>query len=115
MSDVHAAPAQGADERAMVLAVYGLYLFAVFSCGIAGIAGVIIAYVKRGDAMGSMWESHFENQIDAFWVWLALSVTGLVLIPALGLGLAVIFFAFVWFLYRAVKGLVRALESRPYW
>jgi uncharacterized membrane protein len=117
MADIHAtgtAPAASEENRTMVLVVFGLYLFAALSCGIAGIAGVIVAYVKRHDAIGSMWESHFDNQISAFWVWFALAVAGLVLIPALGIGFLVILFAFGWFLYRAIKGLVRALETKAY-
>jgi len=118
MTDIHAtqgtAQAASEESRTMVLVVYGLYLFAALSCGIAGIAGVILAYVKRHDAIGSVWESHFDNQVDAFWIWFALMIGGIFLIPALGVGFLVMLFAFVWFLYRTVKGLVRALEAKPY-
>jgi uncharacterized membrane protein len=117
MSEAHVPPAPaaaGSDERAIVLVVYGLYLFALLSCGLAGIAGVIVAYVKRGEVLGTLWESHFDNQINAFWGWFALVVAGVVMIPIFGLGLIVIGVAFVWFLYRTIKGLLRALESQPY-
>ncbi len=117
MSNTHVPPAPaaaGADDRAIVLVVYGLYLFALLSCGLAGIAGVVVAYVKRGEVLGTLWESHFDNQINAFWGWFALVVAGIVMIPLFGLGLFVIGVAFVWFLYRTIKGLLRALESQPY-
>ena len=117
MTDAHVSPtpaAAGSDDRALVLVVYGLYLFALLSCGLAGIAGVIVAYVKRGEARGTLWESHFDNQINAFWGWFALVVAGVVMIPLLGLGLIVIGVAFVWFLYRTIKGLLQAVESKPY-
>jgi uncharacterized membrane protein len=117
MSEAHVPPAPAAarsDDRAIVLVVYGLYLFALLSCGLAGIAGVIVACVKRHDVIGTLWESHFDNQINAFWGWFALVVAGAVMIPLFGLGLIVIGAAFVWFLYRTIKGLLRALESQAY-
>ena len=102
------------ENRTMVIVVYGLYLAALLSCGLAGIAGVIVAYLKRGDARGSIWSSHFDNQIETFWIWLVLAIAGGLTVWVLGLGLLVIGFAFVWFLYRTIKGLLRALESKPY-
>ena len=58
MSDIPVAP-QGApvvreDLRTTAIIVYALYLGAAISCGIAGIAGVIVAYVKRDDARGTI-------------------------------------------------------------
>ena len=117
MSDVQAQradPAAGAEDRAMVLVVYGLYLFALFSCGLAGIAGVVVAYVKRGETRDPLWLGHYDNQINTFWVWFALAMAGMVALPLLGAGLVVLAIAFVWFMYRTIKGLLRALESRPY-
>ena len=98
----------------MAIVVYGLYLAAVLSCGLAGIAGVIVAYLKRGEARGTIWESHFDNQVEAFWIWLVLVIAGGLTAWVLGLGLLVIGFAFIWFLYRAIKGLLRALENKAY-
>jgi len=98
----------------MVLVVYGLYLFALLSCGVAGIAGVIIAYLKRSESLGTLWESHFDNQINAFWGWFALVIAGVVMIPLLGFGLIVIGVAFAWFLYRTIRGFLLALESKAY-
>jgi uncharacterized membrane protein len=117
MSDAHVPPvpaAEGSDDRAIVLVVYGLYLLALLSCGLAGIAGVIVAYVKRREVIGTLWESHYDNQISVFWGWFALVVAGAVMIPIFGLGLIVIGLAFVWLLYRTIKGLLRALEFKPY-
>jgi uncharacterized membrane protein len=114
MSD--AAPQQipaSTDTRTLALIVYGLYLGALFTGGAAGLAGVILAYVKRDDSVGTPWHSHFENAIHAFWIWLILFAVGIVLSPVL-IGIPVIVGAFVYFLYRTIKGLVAAIESRPY-
>lgn len=102
------------DTRALAIVVYALYLAALLSCGIAGIAGVIVAYIKKDTARGTLWESHFDNQISAFWVWFGLFVLGVATSWMLGLGILIIAFAFIWFLYRTIKGLLRALERQPY-
>ena len=102
------------DTRTLAIIIYGLYLAAVISAGLAGVVGVIIAYVKRDEARGTIWESHFENQITAFWAWLILFVAGWATVWLLGLGILVIGVAFVYFLYRTIKGLIRAIDSQPY-
>jgi uncharacterized membrane protein len=106
--------APATDTRLLVIVVYGLYLAAVISAGLAGIAGVIIAYIKRDEARGTMWESHFENQITAFWVWLILFVVGCSTVWLLGIGFLVMGAGFLYFLYRTLKGLIAAIENRAY-
>lgn len=103
----------GLDSRGLSIVIYGLYLAAVFTCGLAGIAGVILAYIKRDEVRGTIWDSHFENIISAFWVWVMIMAAGIVLAPVL-IGFAVMAVAFVYFLYRTIKGLIAAIESRPY-
>jgi uncharacterized membrane protein len=103
------------DElRTPAIVIYILYLAAVVSAGVAGIAGVIVAYVKREDAKGTMWESHYKNQIEAFWVWLLLFVVGCLTIWIFFIGVPVIIVSFIYFLYRTIRGLLRALENKPY-
>jgi len=101
-------------SRSLAIIVYGLYLAAALTCGAAGIAGVIVAYIKRDSVRGTPWESHFENAIQAFWIWVVLMAAGIVAVPLLGLGFVVMGGAFVYFLYRTLKGLMAAVESRPY-
>lgn len=111
-----AAPQQipaSTDTRTLAIIVYGLYLGALFTGGAAGLAGVILAYVKRDESIGTLWHSHFENAIHAFWIWLILFAVGIVLSWVL-IGIPIIVGAFVYFLYRTIKGLVRAIENRPY-
>jgi len=55
------------DFRLMAALVYGLMLFGIFN-GFTAIVGVIVAYVKRGDARSTIYESHFQNAITVFWV-----------------------------------------------
>lgn len=102
-----------ADARTLVIIVYGLYLGALFCGGLSGIAGVILAYIKRDDARGTIWASHFENAIHAFWIWFGLFVVG-VLTSWFVVGIFVIIAAFIYFIYRTVKGLLLAVENKPY-
>lgn len=116
MSETHTVPVPAVQDelRTPAIVIYILYLAAVVSAGVAGIAGVIVAYVKREDAKGTIWESHYANQIEAFWVWLVLFVAGCLTVWLFFIGFVVIAISFIWFLYRTIKGLLRALESKPY-
>lgn len=119
MSDVAPQPStpaaapQVTDLRTLAIIVYGLYLASILTVGGAGLIGVILAYIKRDEAAGTIWFSHFENAIKAFWAWLGLFILG-VATSWLLIGIPVIVAAFLYFLYRTVKGLLAAVESRAY-
>ena len=129
--------AQQSSLRTTAMICYVLYLVA-FINGLTAIIGVIIAYIKRPDAVGTVWESHFRNLIVVFWVMLAALVVGLATFPISLFSLAALFesdFAwpaisalafpllawmlifpvvFFWFLYRNIRGLIRAADARAY-
>jgi uncharacterized membrane protein len=126
--------------RVPALIAYGLYLIAPLN-GATAIAGVILAYIKRGEARGTAWESHYRNLIRVFWISLVLLLIafGIVaemfggmiftlittngnpppeivgslffVVPVLWLG-GLLFT--VWYYYRTVRGFIRAIEGRPY-
>ena len=108
-------PAAGTDSdtRLMAIIVYGLYLVGWPSLHLATIAGLVLAYIKRGDTHGTIWESHFHNQIETFWISL---LVGVLAIPLcfVGVGFLILAGLVLWFLYRTIKGLVRAIEYQPY-
>ncbi|MEI9990855.1 MAG: hypothetical protein WDM86_12520 [Rhizomicrobium sp.] len=110
---VPAAAPPSTDTRTLAIIVYGLYIGAVVTGGLAGLVGVILAYIKRDESRGTIWESHFNNAIQAFWIWLIMFVVG-VATAWIVVGIFVIGAAFIYFLYRTIKGLVAAIESRPY-
>ena len=119
--------------RSLVIAAYVLFLLAWMN-GITAIIGVTLAYVKRREAAGTIWQSHFDNLILVFWVIVAGFFLGLFTWPiAFGLFVAqwpifwpatftlpfiaafVVFPILVfWSLYRMLRGLIRAIEERPY-
>ncbi len=105
-----------ADERlrTILIVVYILYLLAAPSIFSTMLIGVVIAYVKRDDARGSIFESHFANAIDIFWVALVVGVVAFVLWPLFLLGAVIHAALFVWVLYRTIKGLLRAIDWQPY-
>jgi uncharacterized membrane protein len=129
--------AQQSGLRTTAMICYVLYLIA-FVNGLTAVIGVIIAYIKRSDAAGTVWESHFRNLIVAFWVMLAALFVGLATFPISLFSLAALFesdFAwpampalafpllawmlifpvlFIWFLYRMIRGLIRAADDRAY-
>ncbi len=107
-----AAPS-GTDTRSLAIIVYGLYLGALLCAGLSGLAGVVLAYIKRDETKGTIWASHFENAIHAFWVWFGLCAIG-VLTAWFLVGFLFIAAGFVYFIYRTIKGLILAIESKPY-
>jgi uncharacterized membrane protein len=117
MADINTAPAGGAskpeDLRLFSIIIYGLYI-AAFCNGFTAIVGVILAYVKRGDARGTIYESHFTNAIEVFWISLVIGLIAIPLYFLFLLGLLIHLGLIVWYLYRSIKGLVRVLDSRAY-
>jgi uncharacterized membrane protein len=120
--------------RSLVVLSYVLFLLACVN-GVTAIVGVIIAYVKRRDAMGTIWESHFNNLILVFWVMVGATLLFFLSWPfAFGWWFAngfdwlwaptavfpllfgFIFFPVlaIWYLYRVIRGLIRAGEDRAY-
>jgi len=102
------------DARTYVLIIYGLYLGALVCGGATGIVGVVMAYIKRDEYKGTVWESHIENAIHAFWVWLLLFAAGIPFLLAFGAGVLLMGAAFLYFLYRTIKGLIAAIDGKPY-
>jgi uncharacterized membrane protein len=121
------------DLRSLTIVCYVLFLLASVN-GLTAIIGVIIAYVKRRDALATIWHSHFNNLILVFWVMVGAAILGFLTWPiaigaffvawpgfwppAIGLPFAFAFLIFpllaIWYLYRLIRGLVRASEERAY-
>ena len=130
----HSIDADTSSLRSIVMLCYVLFLIACVN-GVTAIIGVIIAYIKRLDAKGTIWESHFNNLIVVFWAMVGVTLlfflswpfafgwwfaNGFVWLwaPTAALPLLLGFILFpvlaVWYLYRVIRGLIRAGEDRPY-
>ncbi len=134
MSEPSAQPVGGSENaRIFAIVCYGLFI-AAFTNGITAIVGVVLAYIKRDEVRGTIWESHFTNLIRVFWGGLALGVLvavlavcgafgianaaqfdrfngAVVLLPLAGIGCVLYV---VWYLYHCIKGLMRALDGKAY-
>lgn len=99
--------------RGWALAGYGLNFASLFTGGLTSLVALILAYVKRDDARETVYASHFDNQISVFWWSLLWSVVGFFSL-IFGIGWLVWGLAFVWFLYRMIKGAVRTVDRVAY-
>jgi uncharacterized membrane protein len=99
--------------RGTAVIAYLLFLIGWPCLHLTTIAGLVLAYTQRADSRGTIWESHFSNIIETFWITL---VIGVLLTPLyfVGIGFLILGGVIVWFLYRMVKGLIRAIDGRPY-
>lgn len=77
-----------------------------------GLIGVIIAYLKRADARGTLWETHFTYYIRGFW----LAVLGLFIgfiTTFIFIGVLIAFAVSIWWLIRSINSLLKAIDDRP--
>jgi uncharacterized membrane protein len=77
------------------------------------VAGVILAYINRGDARGTIYESHLDNLISVFWVSLVVSIVALPLL-FIGIGFVIYLILVIWYLYRTIKGLIQVLDGKAF-
>lgn len=76
------------------------------------VVGVIMAYVKRDEAQGSIYASHIDYLIKTFWVSLVGTVLGTFTILIL-IGWLILLVTAIWFIYRVVVGLIKLNEDKP--
>lgn len=118
-------------NRTLTLVLYIFYIVAIFSGGLLAIIALIINYVKRNDVQNTIYESHFTWQIRTFWWYLAWNIIAFlpflfllfttnnsnlfagIAISATTFALAVIFGAWVWIVYRAIRGLIALNDNKP--
>ena len=101
----------GPDLRAYAWTVQGLYAFGLLA-GVTVIPGVIVAYLKRADAAGTVYESHFTYAIRSFWIGLLLTLAGAALCFVL-VGFLVLALVGIWWLVRIIRPIMALLENRP--
>jgi uncharacterized membrane protein len=91
---------------------------ALLSAGLLSVIALIVNYIKRDSARGTVYESHMNWMIRTFWwtiFWMvAIAVpAGLLTVVSFGL-LSFLFLApGLWFIYRMIKGLLRLNEGQP--
>ena len=94
--------------RKVTLMDYCLHIASLLlSAGLLSVAAVIVNYIKRDDAVGTIYESHMNWMIRTFWwtlVW-----GGIALVPTYLTGgiVPVVAIPAIWYLYRMIKGVAR--------
>ncbi|WP_374410234.1 DUF4870 family protein [Hydrogenophaga sp.] len=104
-------PEQLASLKQLTLIIYILYA-ASWLVGVTAIVGIVVNYLKREDAQGTLYESHFTWQIRTFWWGLLWAMLGLLTLVFL-VGFVILFASFVWTVYRLVKGLLNWNDGKP--
>ena len=97
-------------DRTLAVVAYALHLFGVIA-GIPSIVGLIINYVKRND-YDELFDSHHSWMIRSFWWAILWCVLGFVTL-AIGVGFVIFFLAWLWYIYRHVRGLLALLNGEP--
>jgi uncharacterized membrane protein len=100
------------DLRTLTQVAYGLFAIGLLSggmFGIATIAAMVLLYVKRPDAAGTVYAAHFDWLMQTFW-WglLALIISGIA--TYIYIGWVGVVATGVWVLYRLIKGWLALLE-----
>ncbi|MGE4371190.1 MAG: DUF4870 family protein [Burkholderiaceae bacterium] len=104
----------GLSMRNLTHLIYGLFALGLLSGGVFGvatIAAIVIAYLKRADAAGTLYANHFDWLIRTFWwglLWIVLS--GLATFIFIGWLTGLI--ALVWIVYRLVKGWLALISGQ---
>lgn len=99
--------------RTYVIVVYGLIIGGMATGGLLTIAGVILAYFKRGDAIGTIYQSHFSNAIKTFWISSLLALVGLFTM-FIYIGWLILIGTTIYCLVNYIKGIVRAVDRQAY-
>ena len=88
--------------------------------GIVGIIGIIMAYVKRGDAAGTWLASHYRWLIRTFWFSLLWGCIGAIIFVLLAIvfigiviGAAIWIATALWVIYRIIRGYLLFKDSKP--
>lgn len=105
---------KGLSMRNLTHLLYGLFALGLLSAGffgIATIAAMVLAYVKRGDAAGTVYAAHFDWLIRTFWwgvLWMLLSALATFIFIGWVTGLV----AIVWIVYRIIKGWLALISNQ---
>ena len=122
--DPRATPRSTREELVMPILIYVGLLLTLPTAGLSLIVSLIAAYVLKGEAGPAAW-SHYVYAIRTCWGLLGWATLGLLLVivgvplmivligfPMMALGGLIMLAAKVWFVVRAVVGIVRAADGR---
>jgi uncharacterized membrane protein len=85
---------------------------ASFVVGFSSIVGVIIAYMKRADAVDTIYASHFTYAIRTFWIGAAMALVAFVLCFVL-VGFLLLPLLGIWLVVRVVRPFLAWNDHKP--
>jgi uncharacterized membrane protein len=104
------------DEKSLKTLTTVIYALqaagAILPLVIPWVVAVVLNYVRKDEVAGTWLESHFRWQIRTFWFGLLWVVIGGIL-TLVFVGFAVLFVAWIWMVYRIVKGWLNLAEGKP--
>ena len=104
--------ARNESARSYSMAVYIAYLVGLI-VPLGLLVGVIVAYVKRGDMVGTLYREHMDRMINTFWISLGLYILA-ILTAMIGIGVLIAFASWFWLIYRVIRGFIHMREGRSY-
>jgi uncharacterized membrane protein len=105
--------------KKVCLVDYALHIAGpLLSMGLLSVIALVVNYIKRDDARGSIYESHMNWMIRTFWwtlFWVVVSFLPALLLTVITFGLLSFLFLVpvVWYLYRMIKGVLWLNDGRP--
>ena len=108
-----------AGLRRITLIDYCLHLASpILSMGFLTVIALIMNYLKRGDAAGTIYASHMNWMIRTTWwtlFWIIVLAIPFSLLTVLTFGILAWLFALpiIWYLYRMIRGVLRLNEGQP--
>lgn len=111
-------PSRAASLKKVCLIDYALHIAGpLLSMGVLSVIALIVNYIKRDDARGTIYESHMTWMIRTFWwtaFWIVVAFLPTLLLSVITLGFLSFLFLVpvIWYLYRMIKGVLRLNDGR---
>lgn len=105
----------GVSMRTLTHVIYGLFALGLISAGFLGlatIAAIVMVYLKRGDAAGTLYAAHMDWVLRTFWwglLWLLLACIATLIY----LGWPALLVLGVWLVYRIIRGWLALFSGEP--
>ncbi|HYF57903.1 MAG TPA: hypothetical protein VEA81_02985 [Burkholderiaceae bacterium] len=112
-------PQRSRSLKRVCLIDYALHIAGpLLSMGFLSVIALIVNYIKRDDARGTVYESHMSWMIRTFWwtvFWIVVSFLPALVLSVITFGLLSFLFVVpvIWYLYRMIKGVLRLNDDRP--
>jgi len=114
MTETTPPSSEGLSLRWLTHIVYALFALGVVTAGFLGVAtlaAVVLAYIKRPDAAGTVYASHLNWLLTTFW-WGLLYLLISAIATLIFIGWIGVIASTVWIVYRLIKGWLALCEGR---